>query len=170
MQKTPRLAYMDHPQLLSTNNRMVHRQCRTVPLALSSDEDFVSEYQCVLRMHIEYFEATADDIASSARGRNKPISLGQVGIRCRHCAHLPRQDRCKAATYYPTKLDRIYQTALNLARIHFMGACQDIPTEYRQLMQELCAGKTFMGTGKEYWSEAAQLCGVVEYKEMLRFR
>lgn len=143
---------------------------RAVSVGLSSDENFVSEYQYVLRRHIEFFEATQDDIASSARGRNKPIALGQVGIRCRHCAHLPRQQRCKAATYYPTKLDRIYQTALNLTRIHLMDACRHVPVIYRQQMQELCACKSFMGTGKEYWSDSAQLCDVVEEEGMLRFR
>jgi hypothetical protein len=164
---TPRLEHIteqpNHVPSIAVGNM-------AVPLALSSDEDFVSEYQCALRQHIEFFQATKDDTTSSARGRNKPIALGQVGIRCRHCAHLPRQQRCKAATYYPTKLDRIYQTALNLARIHLMDACQHIPLEYRQQLQDLCTCKSFMGTGKEYWSDAAQLCGVVEEQDMLRFQ
>ncbi len=33
----------------------------------------------------EAFGATEDDIAAPMHGRNKPIALGQVGIRCMHC-------------------------------------------------------------------------------------
>ena len=33
----------------------------------------------------EAFGATEEDIAAPMHGRNKPIALGQVGIRCMHC-------------------------------------------------------------------------------------
>lgn len=36
------------------------------------------------RKQIELFEAKQEDVDAGAQGRNKPIILGQVGIRCIH--------------------------------------------------------------------------------------
>lgn len=57
-----------------------------VPLGLEDDKYWLSELQVYLRSHFaEAFGATEDDIAAPMHGRNKPIALGQVGIRCMHC-------------------------------------------------------------------------------------
>jgi hypothetical protein len=46
----------------------------------------LSELQVYLRANFsEAFGATEEDIAAPMHGRNKPIALGQVGIRCMHC-------------------------------------------------------------------------------------
>jgi hypothetical protein len=62
-----------------------------LPAVLARPEDAfkVSRHQVLLRHQIEAFQATEADVSTHTRGRNKPIKLGQVGIRCRHCAHLP---------------------------------------------------------------------------------
>jgi hypothetical protein len=46
----------------------------------------MSRYQAYLRRQIEFFEADEGDLAAKAQGRNVKIRLGQVGIRCVHCA------------------------------------------------------------------------------------
>lgn len=57
-----------------------------VPLGLEDDKYWLSELQVFLRAHFaEAFGATEEDIAAPMHGRNKPIALGQVGIRCMHC-------------------------------------------------------------------------------------
>lgn len=57
-----------------------------VPLGLDDDKYWLSELQVYLRSHFaEAFGATEDDVAAPMHGRNKPIVLGQVGIRCKHC-------------------------------------------------------------------------------------
>lgn len=57
-----------------------------VPLGVEDDKYWLSELQVYLRAHFaEAFAATEDDIAAPMHGRNKPIALGQVGIRCMHC-------------------------------------------------------------------------------------
>jgi len=58
----------------------------TVPLGVEDDKYWLSELQVYLRANFaEAFAATEDDIAAPMHGRNKPIALGQVGIRCMHC-------------------------------------------------------------------------------------
>jgi hypothetical protein len=45
--------------------------------------------QVWLRHQIEAFAATPEHLTTHTRRRTKAVQLGQVGIRCRHCAHLP---------------------------------------------------------------------------------
>ena len=75
-----------------------------VLMVMPADKETLSSYQCFIRKHIEFFEATAQDVKRGAQGRNKPIVLGQVGLRCIHCKHVPFKQRAKASTYYPAKL------------------------------------------------------------------
>jgi hypothetical protein len=75
-----------------------------IPLALSCDEEQLSEYQILVRKQLEIFEATAEDVESNTQGRKKRVSLGQVGIRCLHCASYPLRQRGRGAVYYPAKL------------------------------------------------------------------
>lgn len=57
-----------------------------VPLGVEDDKYWLSELQVYLRANFaEAFGATEEDIAAPMHGRNKPIALGQVGIRCMHC-------------------------------------------------------------------------------------
>ena len=49
-------------------------------LFMTCDIDSLSPYQCLVRKHIEVFEASFEDVESNAQGRNKPIVIGQVGI------------------------------------------------------------------------------------------
>ena len=57
-----------------------------LPLGLDDDKYWLSELQVYLRANFaEAFGATEEDIAAPMHGRNKPIALGQVGIRCKHC-------------------------------------------------------------------------------------
>ena len=75
-----------------------------VILSLQLDRMRLSPFQCLARQQIELFEATEKDVQSGARGRNNPIILGQVGIRCKHCAHLSPTSRNRGAVYFPTKV------------------------------------------------------------------
>jgi hypothetical protein len=72
---------------------------KTVPIYIDYDEEALTDYQCLLRKQIELFEAIPDDVQASAQGRNNPILLGQVGIRCRHCVSLPIKSRPRGAVY-----------------------------------------------------------------------
>jgi hypothetical protein len=137
---------------------------------MNYDELCLSKFQCLARKQIEMFEATKEDVQGGARGRNNPIVLGQVGIRCRHCAILPQQARTRGAMYYPTKYDRVYQTAVNMAAIHLCKHCAHIPKEIRDEMISLKEQKSVAGWGgKDYWASGVRMLGIVETNEGLRF-
>lgn len=139
------------------------------PLYMPRDKENLSSYQCFLRQQIELFEAGSEDVSSTMPGRNKAIVLGQVGIRCLHCAMLPARHRGTGATYYPAKLDRLYQAAQNMAQTHFNKHCRHIPQEIvSELSRLLQRSKSSAGAGKKYWSDGARLLGVYETDDILR--
>jgi hypothetical protein len=140
-----------------------------VPLAIEADQRTLSEFQRLVRKHIELFEAKQEDVESNAQGRNRPIVLGQVGIRCCHCAHLPPKLRCRGSTYYPTTLQGLYQAAQNMATGHLCKRCNHIPSDLREELVRLKECKSSAGGGKTYWGDGVRSLGVFEAPTGLRF-
>ena len=138
-------------------------------LYLTCDDDVMSPYQCLVRKQIELFEADLDDIESNAQGRNKAITLGQVGIRCRYCKGLPPNQRNRGSTYYPSKLDGVYQAASNLAIVHLGEHCQIIDDQLRNELASLRNMLSSGGAGKKIWADRAEVLGVFEDSNGLRF-
>jgi hypothetical protein len=138
-------------------------------LYLTCDDDTFSQYQVVIRKCIELFEAHEADVHSNAQGRNRPVVLGQVGIRCRFCAAVPPKERCKGAMYYPSRLVGLYQAAQNLANSHLVGMCPFVPADIRDQLVSLKDKKSAAGGGKTEWADRAHNVGVFEDDHGLRF-
>jgi hypothetical protein len=138
-------------------------------LYVHQDEDRLSDYQILARKQIEVFEASSEDVNTSAQGRVRRLRLGQVGIRCRHCAALPVKQRKRGAFYYPTRLDGVYQTAQNMTKHHLADRCLHIPDSIKRELTR-AEKKSPNGAGKRYWSTTLATLGVMEDKECLRFR
>ena len=136
---------------------------------MSCDDDSLSEYQCLVRKQIELFEARREDVDSNAQGRNRPIVMGQVGIRCRHCTMLPPKHRARGAIYYPAKLYGLYQAAQNMASSHLCEHCQHVPVEARAELLKLRDRKSSAGGGKKYWADGVRILGVFEDEDGLRY-
>jgi hypothetical protein len=151
----------------------LQQQDRCRVLAMDMDEGELSGYQCLVRKQIELFEATDADLNASAQGRNKPIILGQVGIRCRHCATLPPAQRAKGAVYFPSQLKGLYQTAQNMSNEHILKDCRQVPDETRETLAKLRGKKNRRSSaagGRTYWTEGLRVLGVVETEDRrLRF-
>jgi hypothetical protein len=81
-------------------------------MACPSDGALMSEHQSFLRLQIEFFRATDEDINAPVRGRNRPVQHNQIGIRCRHCAHVPANQRRNGSSYFPAST---------------LGLCVDLP-------------------------------------------
>lgn len=139
-------------------------------LYMSCDDDSLSEYQCLVRKQVELFEARPEDVASNAKGRNKPIVIGQVGIRCKHCRLLPPKSRQRGATYYPAKLNGLYQAAQSMASGHLCNHCGHIPQNIRHELLVLRERKSSAGGGKKYWGDGVRVLGVYEDESGLRFK
>jgi hypothetical protein len=137
---------------------------------IPTDDGALSAYQCLARQQIEFFEAHEEELEQGAQGRNRPIVLGQVGIRCRHCARLPHRQKSRASGFYPSQLVGCYQAAQNISNTHLLKFCSAVPQETREELQQLQAKKSGAGGGKKYWKESAVEVGVYEVNSILRFR
>jgi len=142
-----------------------------IPLSLELDEKTLSPYQCELRKHIELFETQMEDI-TTLQGRNIPIKLGQVGIRCRHCAqHRNAAGRIsKGGVYYSKSLEGLYQVAQNLSKVHLCSSCPNIPESTKARLAQMQLVNKRASGGKEYWVYGLDQLGVYEDGKILRFR
>jgi hypothetical protein len=132
------------------------------PLAHENDHLVLSQHQIFLRQQIEIFCATEADTQMRARGRNKRITIGQVGIRCRYCAHVPC--RQKGSLYYPSSTLGLYQAAQNISTTHMQcGLCVAMPDDVKKKFADLIPTKT-QGSlrGRAYWSNSAKEMGLVD--------
>jgi hypothetical protein len=150
-------------------------------LYLSCNPDYLNEYQCYIRKNMEFFESTPTDIAKPVRGRNQPIQVGQVGLRCAHCRH----SASKGSVYYPQTLLGIYQSAQALVKIHWLGPLENdinspescLPPSVRHHLLKLkqdteCQREDDtiptpkkVSLGKQYWADTARALGVYELEE-----
>jgi hypothetical protein len=144
-----------------------------------SDDESLSPYQCLVRRQIEIFEATEADIHTTAQGRNRPIVMGQIGIRCIHCGRLPVEKRARGAVYFPSTLLSTYQTAQNMANTHLIKDCFEIPNAVREDLVRIRlrensesknTRKSAFGGGRGYWASGLRAQGVLEtHDRRLRF-
>ena len=145
----------------------------SLPVILARHEDALklSSHQVLLRHQIEAFKAAEEDISTHTRGRNKPIMLGQVGIRCRHCAHLPVSHRQKGSTYFPASLLGLYQAAQNMSTTHMQcGLCNEMPDMIKHQFAQLLSTKVASsGAGRPFWAESAKKLGLMDTEDGIRF-
>mmetsp|Transcript_8654 Transcript_8654/g.20779 ORF Transcript_8654/g.20779 Transcript_8654/m.20779 type:complete len:437 (-) Transcript_8654:162-1472(-) len=143
---------------------------RAMTLYIPCDDESLSLYQCLVRKHIELFEADMDEVEGNAKGRNKPVVFGQVGIRCKHCSNMPTKNRGRGSKYYPAKLSGLYQAAQSMASGHLCNHCNQIPHALRNELMILREKKSSAGGGKKYWADGVRVLGVVEDEQGLRFK
>jgi hypothetical protein len=140
-----------------------------VPLGLPEDKYWLSELQVFLRSNFaEAFGATEADIAAPMHGRNKPIALGQVGIRCIHCRDDPPSERGQQATSYPSLISGIYNSVQQMLRLHY-DCCTSMPLEARAKIDRLKESSSARGGRKQYWIDSAKRLGLVDTPHGIHF-
>ena len=139
------------------------------PLYLEHDSSCLTAYQCFLRKQIELFEAGHEELNGTAQGRNTPLKYGQVGIRCRHCSHLPKPLRARGSVYFSRTIDGVYQVSQNMSKIHFLQACTLVPEHTKNQLKSLQSVSSRASGGKEYWAEGLRVLGIIEEGGILRF-
>lgn len=140
-----------------------YSQRKIVSLSTDQDQNWLSEYLCFVRSElIEVCQANTGD--ASSRNSCKAIKAGQVGIRCRYCAHVPVSMRNGRSSSYPSSLSRIYQSLTMMLREHFSG-CTHVPKELQDRISEFKEAPS-QGTAdsKRFWTWSAAQLGLVDSK------
>lgn len=141
----------------------------SVPLGLEEDQFWLSELQVYLRSNFaEAFGATEADIAAPMHGRNKPIALGQVGIRCIHCKDQPAADRGQQAVSYPSLISGIYNSVQQMFRLHF-DCCTCMSNDVKMKIETLRTSSSSRGGRKQYWVDSAKRLGLVDTPHGIHF-
>ena len=88
-----------------------------IPMADENDKTYLSDSLAFLRRQLEYFQATAEDVEDrKKKGGRRTVHVGQVGIRCIHCACRPVDERSTGAVAFPTSTGQGYQAVRNWQR------------------------------------------------------
>jgi len=143
---------------------------RPLCLAMPTDKDWLTPLHCFVRRHcVEVFTACADDVAHPAKGKRKPIQVGQVGIRCPFC-HVPGDpnNRERGSVYYPTTISSIYNATMNLLQRH-LHSCPSVPDNIMEQYQTLKGDDARSGTSKKYWVESSLSLGLVDTPSGIRY-
>jgi len=130
----------------------------------ASDDDWLSPQLCLVRSQMEAFAAQVQDVKErrSAGGSIVPPEVGQVGLRCRHCVHVPLKLRTKGSVLYPKSVRAIHMAMRNFQRHHLMS-CRYMPdsvkTKYSAIKNKAVQSK------KDSYIYLAQSCkemGIIE--------
>lgn len=141
----------------------------SVPLGVDDDKYWLSELQVYLRANFaEAFSASEEDIAVLMHGRNKPISLGQIGIRCCWCKTDNPAERGQQATSYPSQISGIYNSVQQMLRLH-LDCCVSMPPDVRERIEFLKVSCSSRGGRKQYWIDAAKRIGLIDTPSGIRF-
>ena len=142
-------------------------------LASPADNEHLNQLHCFVRRNVELFAASEEDIAAPAPGRKNRVGLGQVGIRCIHCAKLPIKERVKRAVCYPPSVGGIYHSVSNMKFDHF-ALCRGLPAKDREefaLLKSNCVRRGTAGTTAprgmatstaQYYHDSALAFGLVD--------
>lgn len=143
-------------------------------LFLPSDANFLSEAHCFIRfVCIELFTSTEHHFTAGGRGA-RPSHVGQVGFRCIHCKHKPRELKANQAVSFPSSRDNIFESVRNFQRVH-MESCQFIPPSIKLTYQEIIqkgnhTPKRSHKLVRAYYSQAASEMGLIDTPFGLRYR
>ena len=153
-------------------------------LASALDPQYLAPIHCFVRKHVEAFAATKQDLAAPAPGRKKPVLLGQVGLRCVHCAALPFKQRVKRAICFPPNVGGVYHAISNMKFDHFK-LCKGMPQKAREEFEQTSSSLSSATEGKlakgniksrrvsnstaQYYIDSAFRMGLCDTAEGIRF-
>uniref|UniRef100_A0A7S4J0K7 Uncharacterized protein n=1 Tax=Odontella aurita TaxID=265563 RepID=A0A7S4J0K7_9STRA len=138
--------------------------CTPISLYAPEDRQWLSDLLCFLRCQIEVFVATPEDVAARSRrgGIKEPIAVGRVGIRCRHCVHIPQGKRSKGAVSYPKSIRIVHQAVRNWQRYHFKS-CPHISSELKEEFKTFKSTRCHSGNSSlKYWIESCEALGMID--------
>jgi len=140
---------------------LVRKSRKWLPLGLNEDSSNLSSFLCFLRSEcIEVFVSSKTDVLE--RMTSKKVIEGQVGIRCRFCAHLNQKSRVGRSSNFPSSTAQIYPGVSMMIYKHFT-ACPEMPPATKKKFDDL---KNFTKKGnaesRSYWINSASRLGLID--------
>jgi len=139
-----------------------------VLLGIPEDKEWLSDMDCFIRRNLEVFCATAEDVDLAQQDRKYPITAGQVGIRCVHCALAGGRNACRGnAVAYPYSISGIYEGVREFERLH-LGSCKHLPTAMKQKLDGFKGSSSLSSVLRKYYVLAANALGMYDSPDGIR--
>lgn len=152
-----------------------------VLLAIPEDREWLSDTDCFVRRQLEVFCATSDDVRAAAEDRKYPVAIGQVGIRCIHCAMTKNGLGARGqAVAFPFSINGIYESAREIERMHLgsrenLGSrdnlitCENLPLSAKEKLESLKgASASLSSVLRKYFVLAAKALGLQDTTDGIR--
>jgi len=150
-------------KVLKNDNAVTPPQAPRDPvlLAVPQDKDWLSDLDCFVRKQVEVFTASKTDVEDAEEDQKYLIQLGQVGIRCLHCAKLGGGARGDAVTY-PCAISGIYESVRELQRCHF-DECSSLPQELKSERSKITSSVSSLSSVlRRYYVQASKALGLYD--------
>ena len=135
-------------------------------LAIVEDTEWLSDMDCFIRRNLEVFCATDHDVDIASSDRKYPVTPGQVGIRCVHCARA-KEVTCGNAVAYPYSISGIYESVREFQRLH-MDACPNLPSSAKTKLAGFKGSSSLSSVLRKYYVLAAKALGMIDTSEGIR--
>mmetsp|Transcript_12913 Transcript_12913/g.36372 ORF Transcript_12913/g.36372 Transcript_12913/m.36372 type:complete len:1026 (-) Transcript_12913:1763-4840(-) len=137
-------------------------------VAIPEDKEWLSDIDSYVRKQLEVFCATEEDVAAAKADRKYPISVGQVGIRCIHCAISEGNDAVGHAIAYPFSISGIYESVKEFHRLH-LDTCKHSPATTKAKLKNMQKGASSLSSVlRKYYTLSAKALGLVDTKDGIR--
>ena len=152
----------------SPGGTVIPSEQQRVLLAIPEDKDWLSDMDCYIRNNIEVFSAKQSDVDSALSDRKYPIKIGQVGIRCIHCANNIPAGAKGAGVSYPYSVSGIYESVREFQRLH-LDTCKNVPKELKEGSQKLVnKASSLSSVLRRYYVQAARALGLYDTEDGIR--
>eukprot|EP00978_Attheya_sp_CCMP212_P031319 scaffold117941_cov60-Attheya_sp.AAC.1 len=132
-----------------------------VLLAIKEDRKWLSDTDCFIRRNLEVFCAIDEDVAIAQSDNKYPISVGQVGIRCVHCAAKEGVQANGAAVFYSFSVNGIYESVREFQRLH-LESCPNIPESAKTRLASLNLLGSLSSVLRRYYVMSAKALGLYD--------
>jgi len=141
---------------------------KPILLAIDEDKEWLSDMDCFVRLNVEAFCATDEDVAVAASDRKYPITRGQVGIRCLHCATSKNGEGARGtAVSFPYSISGIYESVREFQRVH-LDSCNNLPVDVRDKLTSLKGSSSLSSVLRRYYVLAAKALGMYDTSDGIR--
>ena len=141
-----------------------------VMLAIREDQEWLSDHDCFVRRNLEVFTAGGKDVLTARADRKLGVTVGQVGIRCLHCAVAVsrysngRRGARGTAVVYPNSISSIFECVKELHRNHLEDGCPHLRVDASLKILELkgSMASSLSSVLRRYYVMAAKALGMVD--------
>jgi len=138
-----------------------------IMLALAEDKEWLSDMDCFIRRNLEVFCANEEDVEIAQQDRKYPIHIGQVGIRCIHCAMKNGTAARGTAVAYPYSINGIYESVREFQRLH-LESCAQLPDATRTKLAGFKGSSSLSSVLRRYYVLAAKALGMHDTSDGIR--